>query len=130
MYNGSCTMSGNGYAAGFLQLNGLRLPSGALDDEAGGGNSDNGTKACMEAFEVNPITGQRRDMEPKLHIPEMTDEEKEREAERLFVQFERSVLASFRLSLLTFPRLRATGVVDVESPVAQAVREGRFEEVD
>ncbi|KAF2254367.1 hypothetical protein BU26DRAFT_527508 [Trematosphaeria pertusa] len=96
-------------------LNGLRLPSGALDDEAGGGNSDNGTKACMEAFEVNPITGQRRDMEPKLHIPEMTDEEKEREAERLFVQFE---------------RLRATGVVDVESPVAQAVREGRFEEVD
>lgn len=60
---------GYGYAAGFLQLNGLRLPSGALDDDAGAGNSDNGTNACMETFEVNPITGQRRDMEPRLRIP-------------------------------------------------------------
>ncbi|KAK3331398.1 guanine nucleotide exchange factor synembryn-domain-containing protein [Apodospora peruviana] len=42
-------------------------------------------------------------------LPEMTDEEKEREAERLFVLFE---------------RLRATGVVNVENPVAQAMRTG------
>ena len=27
-------------------------------------------------------------------------------------------------------RLRATGVVDVENPVAKAVREGRFEEIE
>ncbi len=40
----------------------------------------------------------------------MTEEEKEREAERLFVLFE---------------RLKATGVVDVKNPV-----ERRFEEVD
>jgi hypothetical protein len=42
----------------------------------------------------------------------MTAEAKEREAERLFVLFE---------------RLRATGVVDVQNPVRQAVEEGTFE---
>lgn len=101
-----------------------------VDNETTRGNNENSTKAGMENFEVNPITGQRLDMEPKLHVPEMTHEEKEREAERLFVLFERSVLASSHLFLLMFPRLRATGVIDVENPVAQAVREGRFEEVD
>jgi hypothetical protein len=47
----------------------------------------------------------------------MTDEEKEREAERLFVLFE---------------RLKKTGVVDVENPIAKAMREnqGRFSEID
>ena len=39
--------------------------------------------------DINPITGQRRDMEPVDTEPEMTEEEKEREAERLFVLFER-----------------------------------------
>lgn len=52
---------------------------------------------------------------PKLS--EMTDEEKEREAERLFVLFE---------------RLKKTGVIDVENPVAKAMRENpeRFQELD
>ena len=45
----------------------------------------------------------------------MTEEEKDREAERLFVLFE---------------RLRATGVVDIKNPVQQAIDEGRFEELD
>jgi len=44
----------------------------------------------------------------------MTPEEKEREAERLFVLFE---------------RLKATGVVDVRNPVEEALREGRIQEV-
>ena len=148
---------GYGFAAGFLLSKGVQLPSSPLeawgtgdmdgdnadrsrvwskmeeseiDNEAEGGNGENSTKAGTESFEVNPITGQRRDMEPKLHMPEMTDKENEREAERLFVLFERSVLASFHYFLLTFLRLRANGVIDVENPVAQAVREGRFEEVD
>lgn len=64
---------------------------------------------------MNPITGQRRDRETGVEAVEMSEEEKEREAERLFVLFE---------------RLRATGVVDVGNPVESAVREGRFEEVD
>ena len=65
--------------------------------------------------EINPITGQMKDMEPRDNGPEMTDEEKEREAERLFVLFE---------------RLKATGVMEVVNPVEQAAREGRFEEVE
>lgn len=44
----------------------------------------------------------------------MTEEEKEREAERLFVLFE---------------RLKQTGVVDVKNPVEVAQQSGRFEEV-
>ena len=44
----------------------------------------------------------------------MTDEEKEREAEKLFVLFE---------------RLNKTGVVSVENPLRTAVQEGRFEEL-
>ncbi len=52
--------------------------------------------------------------EPEDDGPEMTEEEKEREAERLFVLFE---------------RLKKTGVVDVVNPVEQAMREGRFEEL-
>lgn len=69
----------------------------------------------VDGREINPVTGQRRDMEPEGEEAEMTEEEKEREAERLFVLFE---------------RLKATGVVDVQNPVAQAAQEGRFEEVD
>ena len=44
----------------------------------------------------------------------MTDAEKEREAERLFVLFE---------------RLRATGVLNVENPLRTAQQTGRFEEL-
>ncbi len=45
----------------------------------------------------------------------MTDEEKEREAEKLFVLFE---------------RLKATGVVNAINPVEQAARQGTLEEVE
>lgn len=45
----------------------------------------------------------------------MTPEEQEREAERLFVLFE---------------RLKKTGVVDIQNPVEAAQQSGRFEEVD
>lgn len=121
---------GYGYAAGFLQLNSLPVPSGALYGNPEGEDDANGMNSGMESLDVNTITGQARDMEPNIDIPEMTDEEKEREAERLFVLFERSVLASFRLSSLTLSRLRATGVINIENPVAQAMREGRFEELD
>jgi hypothetical protein len=68
--------------------------------------------------EVNPITGQFLDEENQgPSLADMTDEEKEREAERLFVLFE---------------RLKKTGVVDVENPIAKAMREnqGRFSEID
>jgi hypothetical protein len=100
---------GYGFAAGYLMSHDIPMPASAKeiheDDESG--------------IPINPITGQRLDKEPVGEEPEMTADEKEREAERLFVLFE---------------RLRATGVVDVQNPVRQAMEEGtferRFEELD
>lgn len=101
---------GYGNAAGFLASHNISVPPAA----SGEGGSGDG-KGCED---VNPVTGQRWSAEEAGRGdpgPEMTEEEKEREAERLFVLFE---------------RLRATGVVDVENPVKRARDEGRFEEVE
>jgi len=99
---------GYGFAAGYLMTHSLPVPENATGDP--------GEKVTtIDGQEINPITGQRRDMEPGDSLPEMTDEEKEREAERLFVLFE---------------RLKATGVMNVMNPVEQAINEGRFEEID
>lgn len=99
---------GYGYAAGYLMTHNLPVPETAAEDPGE-------RVTTVDGQEINPITGQRRDMEPEDPLPEMTDEEKEREAERLFVLFE---------------RLKATGVMNVMNPIQQAVQEGRFEEVD
>ncbi|KAI4207330.1 MAG: hypothetical protein LQ348_000604 [Seirophora lacunosa] len=108
---------GYGFAAGFLMTHDLPVPASATEgwstDE---GSGDLGEKlTSVGGKEINPVTGQIKEMEPKASGEEMTEEEKEREAERLFVLFE---------------RLRSTGVVDVRNPVEEAVQEGRFEEVD
>lgn len=92
----------------------LPVPDNALNGE-NGSEDLGGRLTTIDGKEINPITGQRRDMEPEDPGPEMTDEEKETEAERLFVLFE---------------RLKATGVVNVVNPVEHALQEGRFEEVD
>ncbi|KAF2423434.1 hypothetical protein EJ08DRAFT_451744 [Tothia fuscella] len=94
---------GYGFAAGFLMSQNLPVPQNigeatSAEEESGGGVA------------VNPITGQRLEMEvdPEDGLPPMTEEEKEEEAERLFVLFE---------------RLRATGVVDVVNPITRRPRE-------
>ncbi|KAF2657895.1 hypothetical protein K491DRAFT_714025 [Lophiostoma macrostomum CBS 122681] len=97
---------GYGFASGFLLSNNIQMPENALEAHATA-NSDN-------SIPVNPITGQRLDMEEADNNEPMTAEEKEREAERLFVLFE---------------RLRATGVVDVQNPVAEAYQSGRIHEL-
>jgi Guanine nucleotide exchange factor synembryn len=66
---------GYGYAAGFLASRGMEIPKEA--------------NASSLNPNINPITGQRWDAEPQDTGPAMTQEEKEREAERLFVLFER-----------------------------------------
>ena len=99
---------GYGYAAGYLMTHNLPVPANARR------NSGDGI-ITIDGREINPITGQRRDMEPEDPLLEMTDEEKEREAERLFVLFE---------------RLKATGVMNVVNPVEQIGNERRFEEID
>lgn len=74
---------GYGFAAGFLASRGMEIPQNA--SEAFATNSEG------LAAEVNPVTGQRWAAEPEDTGPPMTQEEKEREAERLFVLFERYV---------------------------------------
>lgn len=98
---------GYGYAIGILARFGIATDAETL----GAGTAVDGVEG-----DVNPITGQRRDMElqPDKEM-EMTDEEKEREAERLFVLFE---------------RLKATGVVDVKNPVELAREQGLFDKKD
>lgn len=75
---------GYGFAAGFLASRGMEIPQSA--GEAYATNTENGLDTA-----VNPITGQAFASEPQDNGPPMTMEEKEREAERLFVLFERSV---------------------------------------
>ncbi|EKV07657.1 Guanine nucleotide exchange factor, Ric8 [Penicillium digitatum] len=96
---------GYGFAAGFLAARGIEMPRSASE-----AYSDKDDPAAAR----NPITGQRWAAEPQDSGPPMTMEEKEREAERLFVLFERA---------------KANGLINVENPVTQALHEGRFEEL-
>ncbi|KAJ4992008.1 guanine nucleotide exchange factor synembryn [Stagonosporopsis vannaccii] len=98
---------GYGYASGFLLSKNIPMPESALKDAGEASSSTGGAP-------VNPITGQRLNREEPVEMPEMTQEEKEMEAERLFVLFE---------------RLKKTGVVDVKNPVEEAYRSGRIEEL-
>ncbi|KKY29797.1 putative guanine nucleotide exchange factor synembryn [Diaporthe ampelina] len=95
---------GYGFASGFLFQNNIPVPQNAVGADG----------AAPGSRPVNPITGQFQDQESGPDLPEMTEEEKEREAERLFVLFE---------------RLKKTGIVDVQNPVEQAFREGRFQDI-
>ncbi|KAL4867329.1 hypothetical protein BDV12DRAFT_209930 [Aspergillus spectabilis] len=97
---------GYGFAAGLLASRGIDIPKSA-------GEAFSTSSQGLDP-DVNPITGQRWDAEKVDTGPPMTREEKEREAERLFVLFERA---------------KANGILGVENPVTQALREGRFEEV-
>ncbi|KAF2130578.1 hypothetical protein P153DRAFT_395974 [Dothidotthia symphoricarpi CBS 119687] len=94
---------GYGYASGFLMSNNIPMPESVAR-----------ANAETDGVLVNPITGQRLDREDVVEQQPMTQEEKEREAERLFVLFE---------------RLKATGVMDVQNPVEEAFRSGRIEEL-
>lgn len=97
---------GYGFAAGFLASRGMEIPQTAVEAFA--------TNSSELGSEVNPVTGQRWSAERPDPDPPMTKEEKEREAERLFVLFERA---------------KANGLLTVENPVAQALHEGRLEEL-
>ncbi|KAK4227236.1 guanine nucleotide exchange factor [Podospora fimiseda] len=102
---------GYGYASGFLFQKGINIDPHTIKNSEEAEGSD-GVREIRRP--VNPITGQFLDTEKPVEMPEMTDEEKEREAERLFVLFE---------------RLKKTGIIDVQNPVEQAMREGQFEEL-
>ncbi|KAM0329153.1 hypothetical protein ACHAQA_004449 [Verticillium albo-atrum] len=95
---------GFGYASGFLAKNNIAVP----DDMAE-------TSDAVAKRPVNPVTGQFVDSERVVELPEMTEDEKLREAERLYELFE---------------RLKRTGIIDVQNPVEEAIRSGRFQEMD
>ncbi|KAK4451725.1 guanine nucleotide exchange factor [Podospora aff. communis PSN243] len=99
---------GYGFASGFLFQRNIPVPDSARDGATMGDVPGSGGRP------INPITGQFLDAEGVSELPEMTDEEKEREAERLFVLFE---------------RLNQLGVIQVQNPIQQAVQSGRFEEL-
>lgn len=73
---------GYGFASGFLFKNNVPIPASASTTF----NADDSTGAQRM---VNPITGQFIDQEKVSELPPMTEDEKLREAERLFVLFER-----------------------------------------
>ena len=75
---------GYGYASGYLMKLNIPVPQDIL-----GGLEGDGEKSGTESDPVNPITGQRISAEAVSDLPEMAEGEKEREAERLFVLFER-----------------------------------------
>lgn len=85
---------GYGFAAGFLFQHNVPIPENALEAWSTSGSDTSGARASQDSHaldgKVNLITGQFLDMEEKVEI-DMTEEEKEREAERLFVLFERYV---------------------------------------
>ena len=75
---------GYGYASGYLFSRNIPVPQ-TTGDEISGESVATGSTSRP----INPVTGQFLDRERQPNVPEMTDEEKEREAERLFVLFER-----------------------------------------
>ncbi|KAL7939178.1 guanine nucleotide exchange factor [Trichoderma chlorosporum] len=98
---------GYGFASGFLFQNNVPIPGNAS-------TTFNAGDATGAQRLVNPITGQFLDQEKVSEMPPMSEDEKLREAERLFVLFE---------------RLKKNGIIDVENPVAQAMREGKFRDL-
>ena len=116
---------GYGYASGYLTNN--KIPytpasSTTTDGTAGetstpshvNGKREGSASSGMRT-DVNPVTGQFLEREENGGGVEMTEEEKMREAERLFVLFD---------------RLKATGMVDVNNPVREAMENGKLEELD
>lgn len=151
---------GYGFASGFLFQHNLPIPENALEAWSSSGNGEESTaKGSQDQEEweeqmrkmklVNPITGQLLEKETPHTGPEMTPAEKEREAERLMVLFERyassvlSVLSRLPFSLApssygrygrqklmyVCTRLKKNGVMTAEHPMRQMQQEGRFEEL-
>ncbi|TVY18531.1 Synembryn-like protein C3E7.04c [Lachnellula arida] len=111
---------GYGFASGFLFQHNVPIPENALEAYSTSDSEGSNTRASQDSRrtldgKINPITGQFLDKEEKVEEEPMTQEQKEREAERLFVLFE---------------RLKKTGIVDIQNPVEAAFQQGRFEELD
>jgi len=104
------TQIGYGNASGFLQNRGELVPPPPILTPPPSAKRK-GSKGDAAGRTVNPITGAYEDERAGADEDAMTEEEKEREAERLFVLFD---------------RMKQTGVIDVENPVQKAREAGRL----
>ncbi|CAN6674458.1 hypothetical protein TRVA0_054S00232 [Trichomonascus vanleenenianus] len=107
---------GLGFASSFLASHGIAFPESVTMDPAAAPRSSAASSAASSSSAtsaINPITGQllRFQRPPSPPLEEMTEEEKERDAERLYVLFE---------------RLKANKVFQVENPVHVAARNGQL----
>jgi hypothetical protein len=80
---------GYGFASGFLFSHNVPIPENALEAWSTSSSEDNIRAEPRKP--INPITGQVLESEPKVEAPPMSQADKEREAERLMVLFERHV---------------------------------------
>ncbi|RKF62184.1 Synembryn-A [Erysiphe neolycopersici] len=101
---------GYGFASGFLCNHKISVPEGILEPSQ---TTEDDTDQNL-FNKVNPVTGQLLDKEEKLDLKDMTEEEKEREAEKLFVLFE---------------RLKKNGMLSVKNPMEEYQSSGKFEEL-
>lgn len=116
---------GYGFASGYLFQHNVPVPQDVMENASeikisenkewrGPTSSSTATSTSMStSAPVNPVTGQRLDKERPV-FNTMTKEEKEREAERLMVLFD---------------RLQKNGVITAEHPLRKMQEEGRFEEL-
>ena len=86
---------GYGYASGFLMNSGIDTGDLQRQAQVSSKAAQNSTSNGSTSADINWVTGQYLDQEPQDTGPPMTDEEKEREAEKLFVLFERLAGFSF-----------------------------------
>ncbi|KAA8897502.1 hypothetical protein TRICI_006718 [Trichomonascus ciferrii] len=105
---------GLGYASSFLASHGIAFPESVNTTQP---STPTTTSDNVAGPSVNPITGQYVQYEKQTPNPvdEMTEEEKERDAERMFVLFE---------------RLKANNMIKVQNPVEVAARQGKLHELD
>ncbi|GAA5971114.1 hypothetical protein JCM11641_004149 [Rhodosporidiobolus odoratus] len=96
---------GYGNASGFLQNRGELIPPPA-------GEEVTPEEVARNQRSINPITGAFEAEDEEEQVP-MSEEEKEREAEKLYTLFE---------------RMSKTGVIEAANPVDKARAEGQFEE--
>lgn len=113
-----CQQIGYGNASGFLQNRGELIPPPPAPATKGKGKASTSTARSStptgaQIREINPITGAYEATDSSNPMDDMTQEEKERESERLYVLFD---------------RMAKTGVMNVENPIEKARNEGRFVE--
>jgi acyl-CoA hydrolase len=95
---------GYGNVAGFL------FHKGIFAAPSSDGSSSNAPTTTADGTPINPITGIAERDKPSL--PEMSDEEKEREMEKLFVLFD---------------RLEKTGALPKDqNPIRKAIQSGKL----